>query len=33
MSYLVASYGITAGTLVAYCWYLLRERQKLSARD
>lgn len=33
MSYLLASYGITAAVLVGYAWSLLRERRKLASRD
>jgi len=33
VSYLVASYGITAAVLLAYSWNLLRERRKLGSRD
>ena len=30
MSYLIASYGITAAVLIGYAWSLISERRRLS---
>jgi CcmD family protein len=32
MSYLIAAYAITLGTLGVYAWLLIRERRRLAER-
>jgi hypothetical protein len=33
MSYAIAAYAITVGTLAGYAWLLVRERRRLAGRD